>query len=51
MNKEEQEKKAEEIRKVQKVKNEYNLNLTEKILEEVRKRHMRNNDEETREDR
>ena len=51
MNKEEQEKKAEEIRKVQKVKNEYNLNLTEKILEEVRKRHMRNNDEETRVDR
>ena len=50
MDKEEQKKKSEEIRKVLKVKNEYNL--TEEILKEVRKRHRRHNDEnETKEDR
>ena len=50
MDKEEQKKKSEEIRKVLKVKNEYNL--TEEILKEVSKRHRQHKyADKTKEDR
>ncbi len=51
MNKKEQKKKAEEIRKMLKIEKQYQNNPTEIILEEIYKKHKKNGENEKKEDR